>query len=158
MILSCCNESACINREITSNHNGGFYCLNCFHSYMTKNKLKKHERVCNDQDYCHVEMPKEDNKILKYNHGEKSLKAQFMIYADLECLLEKMHSCQNNIEKPYTEEKAKHTPSGYSLFTNCAFDATKIKLSCYKCEDCMEIFCKDLRDHAMKIINYEKKK
>ena len=62
-------------RGITSNHNGDFYCLNCFHSYSTKNKLKKHERVCNDHDYCYVEMPNEDNKILKYNHGEKSLKA-----------------------------------------------------------------------------------
>ena len=28
-----------------------------------------------------------------------------MIYADLECLLEKMHSCQNNLEKSYTEKK-----------------------------------------------------
>ena len=27
---------------ITSNHNGDFYCLNCFHSYRTKNKLIKH--------------------------------------------------------------------------------------------------------------------
>ena len=34
-------------------------------------------------------MPNEDNKTLKYNHGEKTLKAPFMIYADLECLLEK---------------------------------------------------------------------
>ena len=32
----------------------------------------------------------EDNKILKYNHGEKSMRAPFVIYADLECLLEKM--------------------------------------------------------------------
>ena len=76
-------------KGVTSNHNGDFYCLNCFHSYRTKNKLKKHERVCNDQDYCYVEMPNEDNKILKYNHWQKSLKALFMIYADLECLLEK---------------------------------------------------------------------
>ena len=28
-------------REITSNHNRDFYCLNCFHSYSTKNKLEK---------------------------------------------------------------------------------------------------------------------
>ena len=28
-----------------------------------------------------------------------------MIYADLECLLEKMRSCQNNLEKSYTEKK-----------------------------------------------------
>ena len=32
-------------RGITSNHNGDFYCLNCFHSYSTKEKLEKHERV-----------------------------------------------------------------------------------------------------------------
>ena len=44
-------------------------------------------------------MPSEGNKILKYNRGEKSLKAPFMIYTSLECLLEKMHPCQNNIEK-----------------------------------------------------------
>ena len=68
-------------RGITSNHNGDFYCLNCFHSYSTKNKLKKHERVCNDHDYCYVEMPNEDNKILKYNQREKSLKAPAIIYA-----------------------------------------------------------------------------
>ena len=52
-------------RGITSNHNGDFYCLNCFHSYSTENRLKKHERVCNDHDYCYVEMPNKDNKILK---------------------------------------------------------------------------------------------
>ena len=76
-------------RGITSNHNGDFYCLNCFHSYSTKEKLKKHEKVCNDHDYCYVEMPDDSNKISKYNHGEKSMRVPFVIYADLECLLEK---------------------------------------------------------------------
>ena len=36
-----------------------------------------------------VEMPEEDNKILKYNQGEKSMKVSFIIYADLESLLKK---------------------------------------------------------------------
>ena len=27
-------------RGITSNHDGDFYCLNCFHSYRTKENLK----------------------------------------------------------------------------------------------------------------------
>ena len=89
-------------RRITLNHNGDFYCLNCFHSYSTKNKLKKHEKVCNDHDYYYLEMPNEDNKILNYNHGEKSMKAAFIMHADLDRLLEKMHSCQNNPEKSYT--------------------------------------------------------
>ena len=50
-------------------------------------------------------MRDEFNKILKYNHGENSLKAPAIIYADWECLLEKMNSCQINFEKSYTEKK-----------------------------------------------------
>ena len=53
--------------------------------------------------------------------------------------------------------KTKHTPSDYSFFTNCLFDATKNKLDCYRGKDCMEISCKDLRNHALKINDYEKK-
>ena len=43
------------------------------------------------------------------------------------------------------------------MITNYSFDATKNKLDFYKGKDCMERLCKDLRDHAMKIINYEEK-
>ena len=43
-------------------------------------------------------MPNEDNKTLKYNHSEKSMKVPFIIYANLECLPEKIHLCQNNPE------------------------------------------------------------
>ena len=52
-------------RGITSNHKEDFYCLNCFHWYNTKKRLIKHEELCNNQDYCYVEMPDKDNKILK---------------------------------------------------------------------------------------------
>ena len=56
-------------------------------------------------------MPDEDNKILRYISGEQSLKAPFIIYADLECLLKKKNGCQNNPKKSYTEKKAIHSPS-----------------------------------------------
>ena len=55
-------------RKITSNNNGGFCCLNCFHSYSTKEKLKKHKNLCENHDYCYVETLKKDNKVLKYNY------------------------------------------------------------------------------------------
>ena len=86
-------------KEIKSNHKEDFYCLNCFHSFRTKNKLKKHKNVCKNNDYCHVEMSKENNKILKYNHRERSMKFTFIIYADLEPLLEKINTCHNNPKK-----------------------------------------------------------
>ena len=55
--------------------------------YIHFEQIKKHERMCDNNDCCHVEMPTKNNKTLKYNHGEKSLKVPFTIYADLECLL-----------------------------------------------------------------------
>ena len=96
-------------------------------------------------------------KILKYDSGEKSIKVPYIIYTDLECLLEKIDACQNNKEKSYTEKKAKHEPSGYSLVTCCSYDKLKNERKYYRAKDCMEMFCKDLRKQAMKIINYEKK-
>ena len=85
-------------RGITSNHDGDFFCLNCFHSNRTKNKLEAHEKICENRDYCHVEMPVNDNNTIKYNQGEKSIKLPFIVYADLECLLEKMSMCYSNPE------------------------------------------------------------
>ena len=115
-------------KGITGNNNGDFYCLNCFQSNTAENKLKKHKKVCEYHGYCYVEMPKEYNKILKYNEGEKSTRVPFIIYADLECLLGKMNTCHNNPEKSSTTKINKHTPSGYSLLTHCPFDTTKNKL------------------------------
>ena len=86
------------------------------------------------------------------------MKVPFIIYADLESLLEKMSTCHNNPKNSSTTKINKHTPSGYSLFTHCSFDLTKNKLKCYRGKDCMEKFCKDLKEHATKIISYEKKK
>ena len=145
-------------KGITSIHYGDFYCLNCFHSYRTKNKLEAHKKICENHDYCHVEKPIKDNNTIKYNHGKRSMKLSFLIYADLECLLEKMSTCQNNLNKSSTTKINKHTPSGYSIFTSCSFDESKNKINYYRGDDCMKKFCKDLREHAMKIINYEKKR
>ena len=145
-------------RGITTKHEGDFYCLNCFHSFRTKNKLKKHKNVCEHHDYCYVEMPKEDNKILKYNHGEKSMKFSFIIYADLESLLEKMNTCHNNPKNSSTTKINKHISSGYSLFTQYSFDTIKNKLDYYRGKNCMKNFCLDLREHVTKIINFGEKK
>ena len=125
-------------KGIASNHNGDFYCLSCFHSYTTEKKLRKHERICNDHEFCHLKMPDEDNKILKYIPGEKSLKAPFIIYADLKCLLRKINIRQNNPDESYTEKKATHRPSGYALVTCRSFDKSKNERKYYRGEGLYE--------------------
>ena len=55
-------------RGITSKHYGGFYCLNCFHSFRTENKLNSLEKVCKNKDFCGIVMPSEKDKILEFNN------------------------------------------------------------------------------------------
>ena len=100
-------------------------------------------------------MPKWFEKILKHNPGEKSLKASFVIYLDLECLLKKEQSFQNNPKKSYTEKKARYEPSG----GQCLQDVHLIhqKIDYYRGRDCIAKMCKRLKEHAMKIINHKKK-
>ena len=64
-------------------------------------------------------MPKEHEKI-KYLPGEMSLKFPFIIYVDLECLLKRVQSSQNNPENSYTEKKDKHKPSGHAWCLICS--------------------------------------
>ena len=155
MALYSSNKISGLLRGVTSNHNNDFYFLNCFHSYSTKNKLEEYKKICRSHDYCHLEMPTKDSNTIK---SKKSVKLPFVVYADLECLLEKMSTCQNNPNESSTTEINKHIPFGYSLFTHYSLDQRKNKLDHYRGKDCMKKFCKDLREHAIKIINYEKKK
>ena len=59
----------------SSNHEGDFYCLNCFNSYTTKNKLKEHEEICNNHSSCHIEMPKWVQKNIKIQSWRKIIKS-----------------------------------------------------------------------------------
>ena len=102
-------------------------------------------------------MPKWVEKILKYNPGEKSLKAPLAIYLDLKCLLKKEQfredNNNNNIEESYTDKKTKHEPSGWAMFTRWSFDKKENKLNYYRGKDYTEKLCKKLKERAMKIIN-----
>ena len=52
-------------RAITLKYNGNFYCLNCLHSF--RNKLKSHEKVCKNKDFCGIVMPSEKDNILEFD-------------------------------------------------------------------------------------------
>ena len=62
--------------------------VGCLYSFRTENKLETRENVYKNHAFCHVEMSKEFDKTLRYNHGQKSLQIPFVIHADTESLLE----------------------------------------------------------------------
>ena len=63
--------------------------MDCFKVFRTKFKLEVRKKMCENHDYCYVQMPNEENKVLEYKETPKPKKALFVIYSDFECLLEK---------------------------------------------------------------------
>ena len=98
-------------------------------------------------------MPSEDAKILEFNQYKKSDKPPFIIYADLECIIEEIDRCKNNPENLFTSKVSEHTPSGFSMSTISSFRSIENKHDVYRGKDCMKKFCEFLREHAMKIRN-----
>ena len=90
-------------------------------------------------------MPSEDTKILEYYQYQKSDKVPFVIYADLECLIEKIDGSKNNPENSSTTKVGEHIPSGFSMSTMSKSIEDTHNL--YRGKYCMKKFCESLRNH-----------
>ena len=55
----CCavKKLSTLLRGITSKHHHAFYCLNCLRSFRAENKLKSHEKVWQNKDFCGIVIP-----------------------------------------------------------------------------------------------------
>ena len=98
-------------------------------------------------------MPSQDTKILEFNQYQKFDKAPFIIYADLECLKEKVDGCKNNLKSSFI------TKDGTKIL-NQVFQFLQYienKYDVYRCNNWMKKFCEFLRELTMKIINFKKK-
>ena len=56
-------------------------------------------------------MLSDNNKLLELKKSQKSDKAPFIIYTDLECIIEKIDACKNNPEKLSATKVSENTPS-----------------------------------------------
>ena len=103
-------------------------------------------------------MPSEKENILEFNQYMKSDKMPYVIYADIDSLIKKIHGYADNPENFSTAKIGEHIPCGYSLSTVWGFDRIEDKHTLYRGKDCMKKPCTSLREHLKNIIDFEKKK
>ena len=103
-------------------------------------------------------MSSKDTKILQFSQYQNSDKTPRIIYEDFESLIEKTDVCKNNSEKSFTTKVSEHIPSDFSISIISSFKNTEHKHDIYRGKDCMKKNCESSREHAMKIINFKKKK
>ena len=98
-----------------------------------------------------------DTKILEFIQYQKSDKVPFIIYADLECIIQEIDGCKNNPEHSPTKKVREHIPSGFSMSTISSFRSIENQPNAYRGKYCVRKFCESLREHTMKIILKRKK-
>ena len=96
-------------------------------------------------------MQSEDTKILKHNQYQKSDKAPFIIYADLEYIIEKTDGCKYNPENLSTTKARNHIPSGISMSAISSFRSIENKHYIYRGKDNIGKFYEFLSEYAINI-------
>ena len=80
------------------------FCMHCLRCFSSEKVLINHKENCIQVNGTQaIKMPRKDNSILKFNNLNKQLAVPFVIYADFEAITEKIHGCQPNDDKSYTE-------------------------------------------------------
>ena len=142
-------------RGVTSKSNSDFYCLNCLHSFRTRNKLLSHEKFCNNHSHREIIMPTEDNNIIEYKSNDKAIHHPHIVYADIETIFKETDSCKPNTSNSYTEKNNTHMPCGYALYLVRTYENNLI--SSHRGTDCIQKFVRALKIMVKMIIDTPKK-
>ena len=77
----------------------------------------------------YVKIPSEDT-------NQKPDKEPFILYADLECIIQKIDGCKNNPENSSTTKVSEHIPSGFSMYKISSFRSIENTHDVYRVKDC----------------------
>ncbi|XP_050503513.1 uncharacterized protein LOC126891048 [Diabrotica virgifera virgifera] len=129
-----------------------FLCNRCLNYFSTEGKLSEHEKMCADMNNCKMSFPKYDAVSFK-NYTYKQT-TPFVIYADFECMLEKVTDLQTSC---CTKKYQKHIPYSAGYYVKCSYDEKLSFFKSYRGIDCMEWFANELPNLAQSIHSKIKK-
>ena len=109
--------------NITKHDGKKHFCMYCLQCFSSERVLTNHKENCIQINGTQsIKMPDKDNNILKFKGFNKQLPVPFVIYADFEAITEKIHSCQRNDNKSYTEAYQNHRDCGYGYKVVCCYN------------------------------------
>ena len=147
------NSSRLLSKQTSAHKKGTHICYRCLNPFWTHKSLEKHWEYCRNHEAVEINMP-EKGTILRFKHHERSEKLPFIIYADTEALIKKMHNCNPNPQNSYTRKYQKHEPISFSYYIKSFDDNVyESKLRKYTGEDAMEKFVEWIEEDVKEIAN-----
>ncbi|KAK4871446.1 hypothetical protein RN001_016471 [Aquatica leii] len=140
------NLSALLSKQLSSHKNKKFICERCLNYFTTQNILKKHKICCMNSNECWVRLPKQSEKHLSFKNYRYQEKVPFVIYADLECILEKCNDANSNLLNTKSNSYQKHIPFSIAYYLKCSYDDTLSKFCTYRGIECIDWFVCELKN------------
>ena len=135
----------------TKHSNSKNFCRYCLINFSTPEVLKTHTQTClaiNGKQA--IQMPQKGSFITFKNY-KNQLPAPFVIYADFECLTEKV----SEVKTDKLEKIQSHVPCGFGYKVVCCYDQKYTKNTViYRGADCVDVFLQDIKrevDECLKI-------
>ena len=136
------------NRHNESKH----FCERCLHGYKTRDLLERHKPECKGllKSPTRTNMPKQGENKMSFTNYHKQMKAPYVVYADFECLVRKMATCEPDKKQSFTVKTEKHEPCGFS-YVVVRSDGQTFGPYTYRGEDAVFIFLRYLQNHEMEM-------
>ena len=132
-----------------SRHNESkHFCERCLHGYTKRDFLERHKPECKGllKSPTRTEMPKEGETKMAFKNYYKQMKAPYAVYADFECLVRKIDTCEPDNKRSFTVKTEKHEPCGFSYFVVRSDGQTQDPII-HRGEDAVFVFRTYLQNH-----------
>ena len=152
------NPSRLFSSQVSNHNEKHHFCLRCLNAFWSEEALNNHQEYCDKHEAVKIEMPKEGKipKFINYHRGEK---VPFIVYADFECNIKTIQSCDPDDKSSYTKQYEKHEPISFCYYIKCFDDEVyKPKLVSYTGEDAAQKFVEMLEEDIKIITNIPGKK
>ncbi|XP_033731744.1 uncharacterized protein LOC117321436 [Pecten maximus] len=137
--------------RIKKTKNKSHFCQFCLQGFTRYNLLEEHIKNCSRHDPQRVEMPDDDNCLLKFEDYRKQTKAPFVIYADFEAYMQPLDTCERDSNSSSTTKTARFEPCGFGYQVVCMDDKYTNSPVIYRGTDVTKTFLQRLLEEESKI-------
>ena len=150
--------------QVPKNNGKHYFYLRCLNLFGVKKSLSKHKEYCNEYEAVKIELPKK-GKMLEFKNYHRLEKVPFIIYADFECFIKPIQSCDpdpknhDGTERSYTKQYQNHEPSSFCYYIKCFDDEVyEQKLVSYTGDDAAKKVVEMLEEGIREITSIPEKK
>ena len=132
----------------SKNCNSKHFCERCLHGYSRRDLLERHKPECKGlmKSPTRTDMPKQGENKMSFANYHKQMNAPYVVYADFECLVRKIATCEPDNKQSFTIKTEKHEPCGFSYLV-VRSDGQTFGPYTHRGEDAVFVFLTWLKGH-----------